>query len=273
MIKSVPMDYLKRAIRFFGKHIFRNKLYLFTYALNYFNPFYVPKVKYHDNKETISLLKSGKSLIRLGDGEIYIMNFGSIHYQKYDDKLRDSFFQMIKEYSGDSPFILCLPKPMLLKTNLQLRKEGLLNCWLPMKVRFNLDFNQDTSYSDAFFFYYDKTLQKYLEDYLLTKRIIFVSNQVNIENFQRNTAVPSFDVVYVESPANDAYGEYETLVTSVRSLAIKSGKANCVVLLACGPASKALAFALAKDGIQAIDIGRGIEIVYTNKSLEDLIKK
>lgn len=265
------MSYLKRGMNFFSKHIKNNKAYLFTYAVNFFNPIYVPKIAYYELNEVVNLLKSGKSLIRYGDGEFYIMNFGSIHYQDFDPNLRNFFFKIAKDYQKDSPYVLCMNKIPFEKTNRQLKKDGLFHCWLPGKVMYNLFFNKNIKYVDQVLFYYNETIPTYLESYLLTKHLILVSNEKNISKFKENKSIPFKNVSFILTPATNAFTTYESIKSSVREEVIKYGRENTIVLAACGPASKPLAYELSYEGIVTIDVGRGIEVAYTDERIDYII--
>ena len=260
-----------RILSYISRHIFVRPLYLFTYVKNYLNPGYIPDIKYYENIDIVSGLKAGKSLIRLGDGEIYIMNGGGIGYQKYNSKLKRLFFMMVEKYSNDTNYILCLPRVMLEKTNFQLKNEKLLNCWLPFKVSFNLYFSKTSHYGDAFLFYYNETIPSLLENYLLTKHLIYVTNQDNLDAIQGNSLIPFTDVSFVVTPKEDAFTDFDKIKEKIVNKVLQIGKKNCIILAACGPASKAIAYDLSFEGIVTIDVGRGIEITYTEHSLKHLV--
>lgn len=265
------MTYIERGVRFFLKHIKHNKAYLFTYLVNFFNPYYVPKISYYELSEIVDLLKARKSLIRFGDGEFYIMNFGSIHYQDFDPKLRDLFFRMAKEYVDESPYVLCLNRIPLEKSNRQLRKDLLFHCWLPGKVMYNLFFNKAVKYIDQVLFYYNETIPTYLESYLLTKHLVLVTNDANISKFKDNKSIPFKNVSFISTPATNAFSSYEDIKLSVRERVIKYGKENTIVLAACGPASKPLAYELSHEDVVTIDVGKGIEVAYTEERIDYII--
>lgn len=265
------MNYLKRAFRYLTLHILRNPKYLFTYALNFFNPNYVPAVKYHETSQLVELLKQGKSLIRIGDGEVYIMNFGSMGYENYLPELREYFFEIIKNYTEDSNYVLGLNKIPISKTNSQLKKDNLFHCWQPMKVYWQLYFDKTLLYFDATAFYYNETIPKYFEEYLKTKELILVTNSANIEKFKNNKNIPFTDVLFVESPATHTFEKHRELTREIMSLLEGKTKEKVVVLLACGPASKVIAYQLSKEDVVSVDVGRGIEVAYTDERIDQII--
>ncbi len=262
---------LKRILRYISFHLYRNPRYLFVYAINYFNPNFIPDVKYHPTPQLAEILKEGKSLIRIGDGEVHLMNGNGIGYQKYDPLLKEYLFKIIKEYDQNSPYMIGLNKIPISKSNKTLRRDQLLNCWMPMKSYFAIYFDKNLKYFDATAFYYNETFPEYLESYLKTRHLVLVTRAGNIEKFQNNKSIPFTEVSFVATPAEDAFSEYERIKNETINEVGKFGKDKVVVLAACGPASKPLAYELAKENIVTIDVGRGIEVAYTNERIDHII--
>jgi hypothetical protein len=76
-------------------------------------------------------------------------------------------------------------------------------------------------------------------------------------------------VSYIETPATNAFSEYEEIKEAVRTeVAHNGGYENVIILAACGPASKPLAYELSKENIVTIDVGLGIEVAYTDKRID-----
>jgi Glycosyltransferase GT-D fold len=228
------------------------------------NPRYVPRIHFYDSKDVAREVSAGKSLIRLGDGEIHLLNHGDIPFERSTPKLRSLMMASITEYNVASPYIVALNKAPLQKSNRELNDKGLLECWLPSKVYYNLYFNHKASYADAALFYFKDTIPKYFETYLLTKQILFVSNSRSCAAFKENQRVPFPGVNFIETPETGSFGEYDRIKSEVVSCANKAGKDKVVVLAAFGPASKVLAYELSKIGIQVLDVGQGITAAYTD---------
>ncbi len=265
------MEKTKRILRYIKLHFFKNTRYILVYFVQYFNPDYVPDINYLTSFALVNQLKQGKSLIRIGDGEVYIMNFGKIGYQEYDPKLRDIFFKIIKEYKEDSSYVIGLNKIPISKSNKQLKRDGLFHCWLPMKVYWTLYFKKFLKYFDATLFYYNETFPEYFEEYLKNKHLVLVTNKANIDKFKNNELVPFRDVSFVETPDVNAFSAYDIIKSEVLRCVNRRHVDQVVVLAACGPASKALAYELSKDGIVTIDVGRGIEVAYTPERIDQII--
>ena len=261
------LSYIKRGIFFFGFHLFKNPKYLFTYALHFFDPNYTFKVDYFTVDEIEAAVKAGKSIIRIGDGEVYYLNKGGLPSQAYDARLREEMFEMVHTYSSESRYLLGFNKVPLETPNTLMRERNLLHSWLPVKVYYDLYLSKETTkYFDASIFYYNDTIPKYFESYLKEKHLIIVSNGVNIEKFKNNTQIPFQSMSYVETPKTQAYASIEEIMANISAEVAKHR--NCVVLAACGPASKVIVYRLIKDSVQAIDIGTGLEIAYTDTRID-----
>ncbi len=261
------MNAIYRVLRYAKNHLLRDPKYFILFAVNYFNPSYIPKISYHSIDDTPRFLEEGKSIIRFGDGEIFILNGGDLPGQKYDTHLAHLMSECISTYSKTSPYVVCLNRIPLEKSNSLLRKERLIPCWLPSKVYFNLYFRKKEKYLDAAMFYYGDTIPKYFEKYLLTKNIILITNKDNILRFSGNIKIPFSNVSFIETSSKDAFFQYNEIKKEVMNLVDKNGKKDTIILAAFGPSSKALAFELSKEGIQVVDIGQGIEVAYSDKKL------
>ncbi|MCB9810531.1 MAG: DUF1792 domain-containing protein [Candidatus Nomurabacteria bacterium] len=264
------MNYLKRTIRYLKLHL-GNPRYLFTYAINYFNPNFIPDIKYYELDELEDVLRAGKSLVRIGDGEVYIMNNGNIGYQKFEPKLKEVFFKIISEYDESSSCVIGLNKTPISKSNSTLRKDKLLNCWMPMKSFYEIYFNKKAKYFDATLFYYNETFPEYFEAFLKTRHLVLVTRQHSIEKFKANKSIPFSDVSFVETPENNAFDQYDQIKKEVLDEVARHGKSKTIVLAAFGPASKLLVYELAKEGVVSIDVGRGIEVAYTDERIDHII--
>lgn len=86
-------EFAIRAAAFLRRNGFRNSGYVITYAMHYFDGRYRKNPNYLSESDLERAIDAGKSLIRLGDGESYIMNYGSIHYQDFDPLLRDGLLE------------------------------------------------------------------------------------------------------------------------------------------------------------------------------------
>lgn len=227
---------------------------------------------FYAKEQLLMLLKSGKSFIRFGDGETFIMHGGSLEWQRYERGLSLGMRKVIKEYSNDSPYVIGLPKFMNVPNKeLKYSPEGnKMFVWLPVKAMYTTLCRKDMKYGDAHVFYYDNFFQDYFEPFLKDKHIILIANPAYIAEVKANTRIP-FKIVYVEAPQKHAYGEYESIIEKTKNEVAKApvGKTP-VVIATIGPASKPLIYDLSKQGILCYDMGRGIENFYKDESLETM---
>ena len=258
-------------LRFIFLHLVRNPLFLVTYSICFFLPGFRPKVLFLQEEETAKIIASGKSLIRFGDGEIYLMNYGSIHYQSFSKKLREYFFTMIKSYNSSSPYIIAINEHVMTKTNRELRFHGQLRGWLPMKVYYLLYFPKDIAYGDASLFYYERAFEKYIEPHLLNKHVIIMTRREQIERIKKCN-LPYAKISYIVTPSSQSFDNYEDIKKELEEILLHDNdELQPVVLAGFSVAGKVLAYEFSQKGVQVLDIGIGIELMHTGKHLEHML--
>ncbi len=265
------LQYLERALRFVGRNIFRNTSYFIAYAVGFLRTDFRLFPNYFTETELLAALQSGKSLIRLGDGEVYIMNFGSVHYQKYTPRLRVYFLEMVREYREDSPYLLGIPQEYMSKSNTELRAVNLLHCWLPFKVTYQRLFTTKAKYFDAHVFYRGNSFQKMLEGILVDKKVLLIASRDNWLLMKEAGMDQKLNVEWIECPSSNAFDEFDSLLQQILERIAEDTIDEYRVLASAGPASKALVYELSKKGIIAYDLGKGIEAVYRPNTIEKSI--
>lgn len=240
---------------------------LYTYL--YFRKDAKVKAKEYSFEEVSELIKKGKSLIRFGDGEVHIINYGSIHYENYNSKLRSLFLEMIQNYTNDSKYVLGLNTWALEKTNTYLKAENQFYCWLPLKAQYLLTFPKNVNYFDAALFYRRNIFEEYVLPHLKDKHIILVSKKDNCEHIKQTNFFDS--ISYVVTPDLHSFTKYKEIIEEVNMVIGQIQDKNIVLLVSCGPASKAICYEYANKGIQSIDVGRGLELVGTDTDLEHML--
>lgn len=265
----MPIVGFGRGFRFLKKY-YSHPLYAFVYGLYYFNLSFKLGVRFYSHGAFAEEIRKGRSVVRFGDGEMHIMNGGSIHYQKYAHGLERAMRKIAREYSNTSSYVTCLPV-FINRSNEQLKKEGKFFVWMPAKVMYQILFPKGVFYGDAHFFYYDGFFQKYLETYLLDKHLVIVSNPISIESFKKNPTIPFRKVSFVATPKENSYSEYERISGDINSAiaSVPEGE-EIVLLISTGPAGKQLVYDFSIKGYQSLDIGRGLEVFYKNESIETL---
>ena len=262
-----------KGLQFIKKYLLKDPIFVVKYLLAYPQKKYSTNAKFYKNEEFIEQLKRGKSLIRIGDGEIGLLHGIDISYQKHSKELENGLRDSISEYNDTSPYILAIPV-FVNDTNDQLRLiERKLNCWLPLKIEFNRIFNKKTKYADAHFFYYKNNFEKFLEPYLLNKKLIINTTKENI-TAQKEFIEKKFTVLgWVEAKSPDPFAILIQTKKEIDLILEKyeesdGDKKDIVLILSAGPMSKVLAHTYSKEGVQALDIGKGFEHIYNNNNFE-----
>lgn len=259
-----------RIINFLKRYLFRHPLYMSVYIIVFFLKDFSFKTHFYTADELTNLIKEGKSIIRLGDGEINLFHGFKNHYHIFSPKLKSMMKKIIKSYSSKSSYILSIPR-FVNVSNQELNTIGKLNVWLPLKVIFFLLFPKKVSYMDAHNFYYDNYFEKVIAPILKDKKIVCVTNKKTIEKQRKNSKMPWKDICYVESPEYDALDSYEEIVSAINNEVKKYAKKDIVILVAIGPVGKYLIYEYSKKGYQGLDIGKVAEVMFTGESTQYLI--
>lgn len=265
------MDYLVRAVRFLGRNIFRNPRYLGWYISAYFQRDYRAHALFYSVQELDTLLAQGKSMIRIGDGEIYLMNFGSIaHYENYNPELRRYILSIIRDYTPDAPYVIGLPQKYVDMSNDELRKLNMLRCWLPLKIMVRHRFPKAMKYFDAHIFYRSGTFVNVLEKHLKPHRVIVVTRKHNINLLEEAGIHSKLNVTFIETKESGTFADRKEIMAHIRETAA-SHKSGYRILFSAGPASKAMIYDLSREGFICYDLGLGIEAVYRKNEIESQI--
>ena len=216
----------------------------------------------------------GRSFLRLNEGEIHLMNGGRIHYQMYEKDLEKSFRELVRNYSDEAPYVIGLAKIYINEPNRIARidpKKGIAHMytWMPIKVMYRILFPKHATYGDAHAFYYDNFFQETMENHLLNKHLIVISNKDSIHAFRENKNIPFTKVSFVETPKENSYASYRKIYTDIEYMLSQVPKHETPVLLvSTGPTSKQLVYEFSRRGVQSFDIGKGLEVLYKNESIQ-----
>lgn len=230
-------------------------------------------IKIISPEDLITTISKGKSLIRFGDGEALIMTGRDIYYQPTSKKLNKIFRKIIAHYDEQAPFVLCLPTVELSETSASLKARERYRIWRLFRVFFPLRMRNDLAYGDYVTFYRGQAFEKVLSPYIKDKHLICVANTKTLdETLQELLTQKSKQASFVFAPSVNAYQAEEKIKADI-DLALQKTKPDTkpLILLAIGPASKALAFEYCQQGIQSLDIGHGMEIIGRNFDYSDKI--
>jgi hypothetical protein len=238
-------SFLARSLLFIKRYK-AHPFFIVIYGLNYFRNSFSVQAKFFSSEEFMEEIKKGRSFLRFGDGEIHIMNGGSLPSQVYDKKLSNAMRTMTTEYSKDSSYIIGLPR-FINKSNSDLKKEEMFYGWLPAKVMFTILFPKKVKYGDAHFFYYDGFFKTYLESYLMDKHLIVVSNENTISSLKSNKKIPFKKMSFVVTPKKDSYASYDVIYKEIESVLSSLPQEDIpVIVIAAGPTSKHVVYTFSK---------------------------
>ena len=223
----------------------RNYLYLFIF------PFSKEKFAIANDKLIVKSNKDNKSIIRFGDGEYRIMykNKG-IHYQDYNDSLKKELLDILKNYSNDSNYIICLP-PFFFKNAFWFlfNDTKYIHCFSVPRFYWRKNINKHVKYGDAFFFGKgnDKIFSKLWEN---NDKIIFVHNDKKwCDLFNLNY---SKNAIFIKSPKKNSYNKLDEIEKKIKKIDVNK---NYLILVSSGPMAKILAYRLSLNNHHVIDTG------------------
>lgn len=213
----------------------------------------------YDSKQTLDLLLSNpKSFIRLGDGEINLINGISISFQKYDERLAN-YLKLILESSDDNFYIglnynyfnstenLCLyNKKFYYVDSYPIKHYIIEHCNKNNKfisAAFNQMYILETN--DELTEYYEKIKMLFYK-----KDIVLFCGKGIIEKCEYNIFEYSSSFILEEGPNCDSFSCFDDLL--LRAKKYDKNKLMCFIL---GPTSKALIYELSQIGYLCYDLG------------------
>jgi len=257
----------------FKRYVLRDTKYLLLYIFRYFQNNYHNNCQFYTDEELKSLIASGKSILRLGDGEISLVHFlptPDNSPQIWSESIRNDFLKIIKDYNNNSKYLLGLP-PAVNYTNTYLKEINRFEVARQMKITYELIFNKKAKYFDSFAFYKDGGFEKFIAPYLKEKKVIIATNQKN-KAIIENSKLAQEDYKYVTCEEKNTYEDRSRIQKEIVDLISQSGlpKEKFVVLMSAG-LSKTIIHEMTEMGYQLLDIGRGLENYYARISIEHLL--
>ena len=234
---------------------------LFGMFLNFFKSDFTCRASFLSNDELLVKVREGKSIIRLGDGDMGIMHGKNIFHQEYNKELETGLRKIISNYSDLSNYILLIPKFVNVKNSI-LRAGNILICWLPFKTEFIKSFNKDVDYGDAHIFYYLEPTLKLFNMFLNKEKVLFVTNKTIIDKLNAR-GMNHNSTFFVETPVERTFDVLNDVYKKI-DIILKADD-NIKIFLACGCSSRIIAYHYSKLGYQCIDVGTGIRSYLENK--------
>jgi len=255
------------------RYLFKDTKYLFLYIYRYFQNGYHNNCKFYTENEFINLIKTGESMLRLGDGEMSLIHFLPAppnSPQSYNENIRKDLLKIIKNYDDNSKYVLLVPL-FINYSNTELKKVNRFTHFRQLKITYELIFNKNARYFDAHIFWKGGCFEKIILPYIKTKKVIIVTNKENKEKIASSEFAPDVHS-FIICPDKNAYDSKEKIKNDIINIIEKSRlpKDNFVILMSAG-SLKIIIYDLSQMGYQMLDIGRGLENYYAKTSIEHLI--
>lgn len=238
---------------------FRDKLY--KYVRIPLSGFLFKKfIKIKNTEDTINyIIENRCSIARYGDGEFNIMFGGRQGFQRPDKELGSKLSMVLRSKLPN--LIIGIPYAFVNTDNFIPRSVMFWNYYRAINFIFllrHLDFTIQ---------YYDSLMSRFYMDYedksncehilFLLKKIWNERNIIIIEGDQSRTGVGN-DLFYnansikrILCPSENAFDKYDEILSAARNLGTK----DHLFILSLGMTATVLAYDLAKDGYQAVDLG------------------
>lgn len=210
-------------------------------------------------RETVDiLLSSGKSLIRMGDGEIKLVQGKGIPNQDADIFLQEKLKYILS--CEEENLLVALPNifkdvSMFVPQSQKFWKEHLLF----LRKVYNKNCKSNKVYYDAFFsrpyiMYRDRThcrelfdtIRKIWEDV----NIVFVEGEVSHNGVGNDLFENAAVIERIICPSENAYAAYDKILEACMKLS-----KEVLIAMSLGAAGKVLALELIRQGYRVIDVG------------------
>ena len=225
-------------------------------------------IKFYSYEESFALLESGKSLCRYGDGEIGWM-YGIHHYNAFHQMNSPELSEALKKvfFTRDERIMIAVPNvfgslDFLEEKYIAFNKRALGQYgkkWMSI-------LSQDYKYVDSRItriygdVKYKKNASRWFEQWKniwKDKKIIIVEGEYTRFGVNNDLLNSARTVQRIICPAENAFSVYH----KIYKVAEKYVKKCDLFLIALGPTATILAYDLARNGTQAIDIGH-LDIEY-----------
>ena len=219
-------------------------------------------------EESLNAIKDrNKSIVRWGDGESFVLMGADIHFQESTPRLRKKMLEVVKDYSDDSPYYMCLPYQYISCSSKELKeleteKGNFFQLHKRTRYVYLRFFNKKSRYLSHFIFkdgvkYFSDKLRKNLLGF--EKFVIVKSNADIVDKFFNHFEIrKSYSLVTI--PGKNAFTYYDRILDEVlASVDNNNQKVDTLILISAGPCAKILVYELSRLGYVAYDIGKLFE--------------
>ena len=216
-----------------------------------------PKIL-NSNESFDKIMKTSKSFVRTGDGEIKIMMGMDQPFQKYDPELAEGLRKLLSEKNDN----------LLVGINRNYYIPGYVRDFAPFYRRNGYDYRQyykkilnpEITYIDAtltgfqFGTHKEKsTINKYekWKDAFKDKNIVLVCGEGVLDKLQYDVFEKATNKKYIYGPSKDAWSQKNSLVAQIKEIATK----DSIIVFILGMAGKVMIAELAEEGYTCWDVG------------------
>lgn len=214
------------------------------------------------------LMKSDKSFVRFGDGEMDLMLGSSIYFDKWHQKYDPELAKRLREVFTRCDIYVGLMKPYLLQTDAQLKRNNVYLIWVQTRYLLHKYLNKNQKYLDGLVFRENKDLDiESLFAYLNNYSVVLVTSQEKSYDLLKHHVK---NCHFIQTPVANAWDHYNDIVKDVKST-IKKHKLKpkkTLFLLSVGPTAKPLVIDITDMGYRAWDSGHFFQMYC--KQLEEL---
>ena len=260
------------------KEIRKTKVYKFLISIKHkleydlYKTIYkrIPKIKYKiiSDEETVDLIVDKKmSIARYGDGEFkWIIGMKQRNFQDDNEEMKKRLIEVLEK--KNSKLIVGIPSLLNSMDGITFDAQ---RYWIKFLVKsykkFEKYLKSNITYCDSYITRpymdrVDKSVEKTTKRYDNLKRIWNNKEIIIVEGIYSRLGVGNdlFDnakkIERILCPPSNAYNKYQQIIEEIR----KQNKKKTIIL-SLGPTATILAYDLAKEGYQAIDLGH-IDIEY-----------
>lgn len=217
----------------------------------------MPKIK--SVEETLNdLVEQKASICRFGDGEFNLIDKKDIILQKTSEKLSKRLKEVL---SSNNPRIF-IGIPKIVYSNKDNVADISKNFWrkngaeFRQKIEEHINFEQQyysAEVSIAYSLYKNYDLKTYFENMKKlwqNRDLAIICGKTVFEKIDHNIFDIAKSVEYIYAPSVNAFEQYDEILSKAKQI-----DKNKVVIIILGPTAKILAYDMAIEGYQALDLG------------------
>ena len=202
------------------------------------------------------ILKEGKSLVRFGDGEFKIMAGSVAVFQKKNEqlskRLNEIFDSKDENIIMGIPYSCCHSFNSLMASGDKISRRFLYDFWGKNTDWILNRVQKDRVYIEAGIFSHEdiKDSCEIMRNLWRDKDITIISGDRVFKDIKHNVFDCAKSIEYINAPTVDAFEKYDEILKEAKK--IDKNRIVCIIL---GPTATVLAYDLAQEGYQALDLG------------------